>query len=136
MALSKNRRTTDFPSERVKNEDQWMTTMKAAVIHEAVDPRFLKMKASLSHAAERRSMIRVKAFGLNRSPSCLRGRAIRPSVKSLACWDRGGWSRRVSARSEFRKGAIVATAMGGMGRQFDGGYAEFTCVPATTGAGR
>jgi len=21
--------------------------------------------------------------------------------------------------------------MGGMGRQFDGGYAEFTCVPAT-----
>jgi NADPH:quinone reductase-like Zn-dependent oxidoreductase len=25
----------------------------------------------------------------------------------------------------------VATAMGGMGRQFDGGYAEYTCVPAT-----
>jgi NADPH:quinone reductase-like Zn-dependent oxidoreductase len=32
---------------------------------------------------------------------------------------------------EFRKGDIVATAMGGMGRQFDGGYAEYTCVPAT-----
>jgi NADPH:quinone reductase-like Zn-dependent oxidoreductase len=31
---------------------------------------------------------------------------------------------------EFRKGDIVATAMGGMGRQFDGGYAEYTCVPA------
>jgi NADPH:quinone reductase-like Zn-dependent oxidoreductase len=31
---------------------------------------------------------------------------------------------------EFRKGDIVATAMGGMGRQYDGGYAEFTCVPA------
>jgi NADPH:quinone reductase-like Zn-dependent oxidoreductase len=27
-------------------------------------------------------------------------------------------------------GEIVATAMGGMGRQFDGGYAEYTCVPA------
>ena len=25
---------------------------------------------------------------------------------------------------------MVATAMGGMGRAFDGGYAEFTCVPA------
>jgi NADPH:quinone reductase-like Zn-dependent oxidoreductase len=32
--------------------------------------------------------------------------------------------------NEFSKGAVVATAMGGMGRQFDGGYAEYTCVPA------
>lgn len=31
---------------------------------------------------------------------------------------------------EFQKGDIVATAMGGMGRLFDGGYAEYTCVPA------
>ena len=31
---------------------------------------------------------------------------------------------------EFSKGAIVATAMGGMGRQIEGGYAEYTCVPA------
>lgn len=31
---------------------------------------------------------------------------------------------------EFEKGDIVATAMGGMGRAFDGGYAEYTCVPA------
>ena len=31
---------------------------------------------------------------------------------------------------EFEEGEIVATAMGGMGRRFDGGYAEFTCVPA------
>ena len=31
---------------------------------------------------------------------------------------------------EFSKGDVVATAMGGMGRQFNGGYAEYTCVPA------
>lgn len=31
---------------------------------------------------------------------------------------------------EFQKGDVVATAMGGMGRAFDGGYAEYTCVPA------
>src|SRR5579859_7370034 len=31
---------------------------------------------------------------------------------------------------EFQRGEIVATAMGGLGRQFDGGYAEYTCVPA------
>ena len=24
---------------------------------------------------------------------------------------------------------MVATVMGGMGRDFDGGYAEYTCVP-------
>ena len=32
---------------------------------------------------------------------------------------------------EFKKGEIVATAMGGMGRTFDGGYAEYTCVPVS-----
>lgn len=31
---------------------------------------------------------------------------------------------------EFQKGDVVATAMGGMGRDFDGGYAEYTVVPA------
>jgi NADPH:quinone reductase-like Zn-dependent oxidoreductase len=31
---------------------------------------------------------------------------------------------------EFPAGTVVATAMGGMGRTFDGGYAEFTLVPA------
>ena len=32
--------------------------------------------------------------------------------------------------NELQKGDIVATCMGGLGRQFDGGYAEYTCVPA------
>jgi NADPH:quinone reductase len=31
---------------------------------------------------------------------------------------------------EFSVGQQVATMMGGMGRTFDGGYAEYTCVPA------
>ncbi|MFV2003343.1 MAG: zinc-binding dehydrogenase, partial [Paracoccaceae bacterium] len=29
----------------------------------------------------------------------------------------------------FNKGAVAATAMGGMGRDFDGGYAQYTLVP-------
>jgi NADPH:quinone reductase-like Zn-dependent oxidoreductase len=32
---------------------------------------------------------------------------------------------------QFAEGQQVATMMGGMGRTFDGGYAEFTSVPAT-----
>jgi NADPH:quinone reductase-like Zn-dependent oxidoreductase len=31
---------------------------------------------------------------------------------------------------EFDPGQQVAAMMGGMGREFDGGYAEYTCVPA------
>jgi NADPH:quinone reductase-like Zn-dependent oxidoreductase len=31
---------------------------------------------------------------------------------------------------QFRNGQVVATAMGGMGRQFDVGYAEYVYVPA------
>jgi NADPH:quinone reductase-like Zn-dependent oxidoreductase len=35
---------------------------------------------------------------------------------------------------EFRVGQQVATMMGGMGRILDGGYAEYTCVPARQGS--
>lgn len=31
----------------------------------------------------------------------------------------------------LKEGDVVATAMGGMGRLFDGGYAEYVVVPAT-----
>ena len=31
---------------------------------------------------------------------------------------------------EFKPGDKVVTAMGGLGRAFDGGYAEYTCPPA------
>lgn len=33
-------------------------------------------------------------------------------------------------RTRFRHDQVVATAMGGMRRQFDGRYAEYVCVPA------
>jgi NADPH:quinone reductase-like Zn-dependent oxidoreductase len=36
-----------------------------------------------------------------------------------------------SPGGEFKKDDIVATAMGGMGRDFNGGYAEYTCVPVS-----
>ena len=35
------------------------------------------------------------------------------------------------SEDRFKKGDVVATAMGGMGREFDGGYAEYTVVPAS-----
>ncbi len=36
-----------------------------------------------------------------------------------------------SPGGEFKKDDIVATAIGRMGRDFDGGYAAYTCVPAS-----
>jgi NADPH:quinone reductase-like Zn-dependent oxidoreductase len=76
-------------------------------------------------------LIRVKAFGLNRSELFTRlGRS--PSVKfpRILGIEAAGLVEEAPG-NEFRSGDVVATAMGGMGRQFDGGYAEFTCVPAT-----
>ncbi len=35
------------------------------------------------------------------------------------------------SEDKLQQGDIVGTAMGGMGRAFDGGYAEYTCVPAS-----
>jgi NADPH:quinone reductase-like Zn-dependent oxidoreductase len=109
-----------------------MTTMKAAVIHEAGGPEVLKIESlpiPTPHSGE--VLIRVKAFGLNRSELFTR-QGHSPSVKFPRVLGIEAVGVVESAPgSEFRKGDIVATAMGGMGRQFDGGYAEFTCVPAT-----
>ena len=75
-------------------------------------------------------LIRVKAFGLNRSELFTR-QGHSPGVKfpRILGIEAVGLVDEAPG-DEFRKGDVVATAMGGMGRQFDGGYAEYTCVPA------
>jgi NADPH:quinone reductase-like Zn-dependent oxidoreductase len=109
-----------------------MTTMKAAVIREAGGPEVLKIESlPIPTPQSGDVLIRVKAFGLNRSELFTR-QGHSPSVKFPRVLGIEAVGVVESAPgSEFRKGDIVATAMGGMGRQFDGGYAEFTCVPAT-----
>jgi NADPH:quinone reductase-like Zn-dependent oxidoreductase len=114
-----------------KRKDRWMTTMKAAVIHEAGGPEVLKIESiPIPTPQSGEVLIRVKAFGLNRSELFTR-QGHSPSVKFPRVLGIEAVGVVESAPgSDFRKGDIVATAMGGMGRQFDGGYAEFTCVPA------
>lgn len=77
-------------------------------------------------------LLRVHAFGLNRSELYTRqghsGAAVTfprvPGIEAtgvvVSC--PGG---------EFTAGDTVVAMMGGMGRTYDGGYAEFTCVPAS-----
>jgi NADPH:quinone reductase-like Zn-dependent oxidoreductase len=106
-------------------------TMKAAVIYEPGEPEVLKIESRpvpTPKAGE--ILIRVKAFGLNRSELFTR-QGLSPGVvfpRILGIEAVGLVEQAPGA--EFNKGDIVATAMGGMGRNFDGGYAEYTCVPA------
>jgi NADPH:quinone reductase-like Zn-dependent oxidoreductase len=108
-----------------------MATMKAAVVHEAGGPEVLKIESRpIPTARNGEVLIRVKAFGLNRSELFTR-QGHSPGVKfpRVLGIEAVGLVEEAPG-NEFRKGEVVATAMGGMGRQFDGGYAEYTCVPA------
>lgn len=87
-------------------------------------------------------LIRIKAFGLNRSELFTRqghspvqfprilgieATGIVASAPPPAAVNEN--EKEEKEPPQFQPGDIVATAMGGMGRVFDGGYAEYTCVP-------
>ena len=75
-------------------------------------------------------LIEVKAFGLNRSELHTRmGLASGVTFPRILGIEAVGVVAECPG-GEFAVGQPVATMMGGMGRTFDGGYAEYTCVPA------
>src|SRR5438270_6477056 len=76
-------------------------------------------------------LIEVKAFGLNRSELHTRqGLASGVTFPRVLGIEATGVVARCPG-GEFPVGQQVVTMMGGMGRTFDGGYAEYTCVPAS-----
>jgi NADPH:quinone reductase len=76
-------------------------------------------------------LIRVRAFGLNRSELHMRlGLAEGVTFPRVPGIEAVGVVADCPGR-EFTPGQQVAALMGGMGRVFDGGYAEYTCVPAS-----
>ena len=108
-----------------------MTTMKAAVMYAPGGPEVLKLETRpVPTPQPDQVLIRVRAFGLNRSELFTR-QGHSPGVKfpRILGIEAVGTVEE-SPGGQFRKGQIVATAMGGLGRQFDGSYAELTCVPA------
>ena len=75
-------------------------------------------------------LIEVKAFGLNRSELHTRqGLASGVTFPRVLGIEAAGVVAECPG-GEFPVGQQVVTMMGGMGRTFDGGYAEYTCVPA------
>ena len=108
-----------------------MDLMKAAVIREPGEPEVLKIESRpIPKPQAGEVLIRVRAFGLNRSELFTRRGLSSGVVFPRILGIEAVGVVESAPGGEFTKGDIVATAMGGMGRDFDGGYAEFTCVPA------
>src|SRR5579863_8179033 len=108
-----------------------MGTMKAVVIRHPGPPDVLQLEERpipVPQCGE--VLIRVKAFGVNRSEVFTR-QGLSPDVEfpRVLGIEAVGLVAQAPG-NEFLEGDIVATAMGGMGRDFDGGYGEYTCVPA------
>jgi NADPH:quinone reductase-like Zn-dependent oxidoreductase len=106
--------------------------MKAVVIRGPGAPDVLRVEErSIPVPQCGEVLIRVKAFGVNRSELFTR-RGLSPGVhfpRVLGIEAVGLVAQ--APGNEFHEGETVATAMGGMGRDYDGGYSEYTCVPAT-----
>ena len=104
--------------------------MKAYVINEPGGPEKLILKEiSVPQVKPGWILIKVKAIGINRSEYFTRiGKSPDvefPKVLGIECVGEVA----ESVDSDFTVGQKVAALMGGMGREFDGAYAEFTLVP-------
>src|SRR6516225_18876 len=109
-----------------------MPDMKAAVMYEPGGPEVLQIERwPIPTPGEGQVLIRVMAFGLNRSEMFTR-QGHSPGVRfpRILGIEAVGVVEEAPGAG-FSKGDVVATVMGGMGRVFDGSYAEYTCVPAS-----
>lgn len=109
-----------------------MTTMRAIVAAQPGSPDVLEVvERPIPTAQEGWVLIRVKAFGLNRSEMFTRqGHSPGvefPRILGIECVG----VVEAAPGTSLQKGQTVAALMGGMGRRYDGGYAEYTLVPAS-----
>jgi len=105
--------------------------MKAIRVHQAGGPEVLQIEEiPRPHPRPGWVLIRVKAFGLNRSELYTR-QGFSPTVQfprvlGIECVG----TVEDAPETDFAPGQTVAALMGEMGRAYDGGYAEYTLVPA------
>ena len=104
--------------------------MKAAVSTKSGNPSVIEIQEKLIPLIkEGWILIKVKAFGLNRSEIFTR-QGFSPNVKfpiiqGIECVG----TIQDDPSGTFEQGQQIAAIMGEMGREFDGGYAEYTLVP-------
>lgn len=106
-------------------------TMRAVVLERTGPPEVLALReVPMPRPSRDEVLIRVRAFGLNRSELHFRqGLAESGSLPRIPGIEATGVVAD-SPDGRFRPGTQVMTMMGGMGRTFDGGYAEYVVVPA------
>nr|WP_279581743.1 alcohol dehydrogenase catalytic domain-containing protein [Fodinicola feengrottensis] len=102
--------------------------MRAAVCLRAGDPEVIEVRHIPRPAIKDGwSVIEVKGFGLNRSELMTRQghspNVVFPRVLGIECVG------VIAESATLPVGAKVAAIMGEMGREFDGGYAEYALLP-------
>ena len=106
-------------------------TMNAVVMHAPGGPDVLQLEIRpIPHPDASEVLIQVRAFGLNRSELLTR-QGHSPDVRFPRILGIEAVGPVAEAPDgQFAPGQVVATVMGGMGRAFDGSYAEYVVVPA------
>lgn len=107
--------------------------MKAVVLYKTCSPEELTVTdVPVPETIPGWVLVRVRAFGLNRSELMMRAyEADAPYIKlpripGIEC----AGEIADPSDSDFSKGEKVIALMGGMGRSFDGSYAEYALLPA------
>jgi NADPH:quinone reductase-like Zn-dependent oxidoreductase len=115
---------------RRRPESEMTTTMRAAVCVRAGGPEVLEVRRlPVPAVRDGWSLVRVRGAGLNRSE--LRTRqghspnVTFPRVLGIECVG----TVAASTDPALPAGTTVAAVMGEMGREFDGGYAEYALLP-------
>ena len=107
--------------------------MKAVVVHEPGGPEVLHVEERpIPQPRPGWIVVRVRAFGLNRAELVTRsggsGDAVSfPRVLGIEC----AGEVVEALDSDLQPGQRVLAAMGGMGRDYDGGYQQYALLPAT-----
>ena len=122
------------PCPRVTKERLTMATIPAtmrAVVLDAPGPPDALQVRELPIPTPRAGevLVKIEAFGLNRSELHTRlGLADGVTFPRVLGIEATG-TVAACPGGEYTVGQQVAALMGGMGRTYDGGYAEYTCVP-------
>jgi NADPH:quinone reductase-like Zn-dependent oxidoreductase len=125
-----HRDSSGVPGAQSAGQRNLSVTMRAAVCTGAGGPEMLEIRElPVPAVREGWSLVRVKGAGLNRSE--LRTRqghspnVTFPRVLGIECVG----IVAASTDPTLRVGTTVAAVMGEMGRDFDGGYAEYALLP-------
>lgn len=104
-----------------------MKTMRAAVVYKPGGPESIILE---QRPLRRAGCSSVFTYSASTELRYLHVKVIHPALLPRILGIEATGVVVAAPGGESNEGALIAAVMGGMGRQFDGGYAEYTCVPA------